>query len=348
MTAESMSGEAQSTSSSRRAVLAAGFGGLVAFLAQALGKPATLRATNGEAVTAGNGGTLTASATTGVTTTSGAGLEGTSSDPNGAGVNGSDHDGHGVVGDSAHIAVLGKNMWVIAPDAGVGVFGNSFRAIGVAGISQEGTGVKAASYSRSALDAESTNGSAVTAKSSSATLPSISTEAAGNAAGVSGASGSGAPSAPLKTGVYGYAAQDSASRGVRGTSTSGVGVQGDATTGHGVYGQVTTGRAVRGVATAAGGVGVRADAPLTGTALQVFGKAAFSRSGRLAITAGHSSVGKTGIPLTTSSLILAVLQTNRPGIYVRAVVPNVVGSSFTIYLNAAVPGTTYVAWFVIA
>jgi hypothetical protein len=43
------------------------------------------------------------------------------------------------------------------------------------------------------------------------------------------------PPAPAKTGVYGYAAQDSSARGVIGESTSGIGIHGIATSGYAGY-----------------------------------------------------------------------------------------------------------------
>ena len=78
------------------------------------------------------------------------------------------------------------------------------------------------------------------------------------------------------------------------------------------------------------------------------GRAVFDRSGRLTIAAGKSSVTKTGITLTSASMVIAVLQTNRPGVYVQAAVPNPGGSSFTIYLNKAVTANTAVAWMVLS
>jgi hypothetical protein len=159
--------------------------------------------------------------------------------------------------------------------------------------------------------------------------------------------------------------------GVSGSSDFGVGVRGNSIWGSGVFGQsnetagvagagYTTGvsgsggdRGVEGFSLSGVGVFGHADAgtgvhaQAAGTALRVVGKATFSRSGRLTLTAGQSSIAKTGLPLSRYSLVLAVLQTNRAGIYVRAVVPSPSTNSFRVYLNAAVPGTTNVAWFVL-
>jgi len=94
--------------------------------------------------------------------------------------------------------------------------------------------------------------------------------------------------------------------------------------------------------------GVWAGAAGGRTALQVQGVARFSRSGRAAFAAGQASKAVT-VPggLTGTSFALAVLNTNRSGIFVRAVVPNASTEKITIYLNKAVPGTTQCAWMVL-
>ena len=80
-------------------------------------------------------------------------------------------------------------------------------------------------------------------------------------------------------------------------------------------------------------------------ALDVQGKARFSRSGRNLIGAGKSSLKINLAGTSTASRVFAVLHSNRSGRYVRAVVPTT--GSFTIYLNTTVTSSTYVAWFVI-
>jgi hypothetical protein len=159
--------------------------------------------------------------------------------------------------------------------------------------------------------------------------------------GVLGWSGIGAtPAGVPKTGVYGRATQDANARGVHGYSTAG----------RGVYGQATSGRGVYGYAGAANGVGVYAAAATTASAaLQVAGIAKFSRSGKLTIPANATSATKTGVALTSTSLVLAVLQSNRAGVFVQAAVPNVGAGSFTVYLNkvASATANTTVAWFVV-
>lgn len=137
------------------------------------------------------------------------------------------------------------------------------------------------------------------------------------------------------TGVYG----EGGTYGVYGYSTSAMG--------YGVYGgNLSTGRGVSG--TSISGTGVHAEAGVNGFALRVVGRAVFNKSGLLTIPAGASSATKTGIgPLNSGSLVLAVLQQNASGRFVRAVVPDVAAGSFTVFLNRAVNSNTTVAWFIV-
>ena len=94
------------------------------------------------------------------------------------------------------------------------------------------------------------------------------------------------------------------------------------------------------------GVAVQATAETTAQiALNVTGKAKFSRSGRTSVAANTSSRKITMTGVTTASYIIATLQTRRTGVYVAAVVP--AAGYFTIYLNKAVTSTTYVGYLVI-
>ena len=45
--------------------------------------------------------------------------------------------------------------------------------------------------------------------------------------------------------------------------------------------------------------------------------------------------------------MLATVQQNLSGVYVRAAVPNIAGSSFTVNLSKAVTASAQVAWFVV-
>jgi hypothetical protein len=137
--------------------------------------------------------------------------------------------------------------------------------------------------------------------------------------------------------------------GVVGTggSSGGAGVAG--TGGTGGTGVVGTGGSSGGAGVAGtGGIGVLAQASGTGvTALDVHGPAVFSRSGTPTVAAGKSSATVTGVALTAASLVLAVVQQNLSGVYVRAAVPNVTGSSFTVYLSKAPTASAKVGWFVV-
>lgn len=129
--------------------------------------------------------------------------------------------------------------------------------------------------------------------------------------------------------------------GVYGRSESdyGIGVEGDA------VGQ--SGIGVFAVASGAGGIGVYAYAPSGADALQVSGKASFSQSGKLTVPAGANQATMAGVELSGDSLVLASLQENRPGVTVRATVPNPAASSFTVFLTQAVATASVVGWFVV-
>jgi hypothetical protein len=132
---------------------------------------------------------------------------------------------------------------------------------------------------------------------------------------------------PPDTGIYGRSDTG---------GTNGRGLTGFCSTGIGLLGQTDT------------GVGVRAYCGNnTGVGLSVIGKAAFARSGKLTISAGHSSLTKTGIGLTSASFILATLQKNVAGLFIQAVVTNPAGSAFTIYLNKAPTVSVVIAWLAV-
>jgi hypothetical protein len=266
-------------------------------------------------------------------------------------------------------------------DAGfTGVIGESPNGTGVRGKSNTGIGVRADSGGPSAVLGQSlgnmtgvegfSGGGADTPPAGVADTGVLGVAKSGR--GVHAFSGTGtppaAPNAPI--GAYGEAsgADPTGVWGEGGTKTSGstTGVYGEGDTGvwgfggwgvfgasdasgTGVYGfsgtNVPAAPAHAGVfGYSDSGTGVYARAA-TGTALYVNGKANFSRSGKVAVTAGHSSVAKTLAGVTTSSLIIAVIQTYKAGYYLAAAVP--AAGKFTIYLNKAATSTMYVAYFVV-
>ncbi len=115
----------------------------------------------------------------------------------------------------------------------------------------------------------------------------------------------------------------------------------------GVLGTALGGSGRHGKAKAARGVGVLAENTAGGTALKASGRAVFSTNGVLTLAAGSSKATKKAVALTAASLVLATLQQDVPGTWVRAAVPNVQGRSFTVYLSKAVSARTKVAWFVV-
>jgi hypothetical protein len=136
------------------------------------------------------------------------------------------------------------------------------------------------------------------------------------------------PTMPSKTGVFGLAEQDSDARGVFGKSTAGQGVRGESTSGIGVEAIATT-----------------------GVALDVSGRAQFSRSGRASIPANARNVDVT-VPggLGPNANVLATLQIKRGSVQVIAARPNYPSAGkVRIYISdvASTTAPTPVAWFVL-
>jgi hypothetical protein len=219
--------------------------------------------------------------------------------------------GNGVLGSSdsgAGVAGI-SGVAAVGSNSHTGVLGSTDSGDGVGGFSRSGRGVYGQSGSTGPGFANITNG-----------VHGVTDSAAG--VGVIGENANG-------TAVGGIS---STSDGVGGTSSSGTGVHGVSSTGIGVLAECPSGTGVR--ATGA-------------TALSVQGPAVFSRSGTLTIAAGGSSATQTGVALTASSLVLATLQQDRAGVWVRSAVPNIPGSSFTVHLSRVVPAAMSVAWFVV-
>jgi hypothetical protein len=190
------------------------------------------------------------------------------------------------------------------------------------------------------LDSMSDRGVGVLGTSAVTSDPESNTRNAG-VVGIAGAIGSISANVGL-TGVYGYSDPSSvdgfAGAGVWGQSAD-LGVVGDG--GIGVLGDGVVG--VLGAAATSGGVGVLASVDVAGArALRVEGRAEFTRSGRFTMKAGNSKRVVTLAGCTSSTIIFAVLASNRSGRWIRAAVPG--SGSFTVYLNTTLASDTAVAW----
>jgi hypothetical protein len=267
---------------SRRALLSAGVGGLLALIAQAIARPLAARAADGDPVLVG--GTHEGTQTTMITNTNG--------------------------GTAFFAETTGPNDLFVAA-----IIGKGDEGIGVEGTSEHGQGVSARSTSGAGLIALSQDGAGVRATSI-------------NATGVYGSGGGGPSAAPARTGVFGYAEEGATSNGV--------------------WGRTSVGRGVRGTATT--GVGVLAEATLTGTALRTNGPVRFSSAGLATIVSGSRSVVvNPGLDITGSSKILALPQTNPGGATtVQRVFRDTTANTFTLWLTANATANTTVAWFVIS
>jgi hypothetical protein len=174
-----------SKSSSRRALLAGALGGIAAWAASAVGRAGLVRGgVDGDVILGIDNG---ASTTTKITNliTSQTVLWGASS------------SGVGVYGSSS---------------SNNGVWGTSDSSSGVYGLSTSGTGVRGAT----------TSDIAVFGSSQASGRPAVLGQSYGNSTAVQGYSGTGdAPATKAKTAVYGYAGQDSSSKGIYGESPAG-------------------------------------------------------------------------------------------------------------------------------
>ena len=320
------------TRRSRRQVIMAGFGALGGLLVGTLGRPDTTRA-------AANGNVQLA-----------------------AGVIDSDND----AASETRVNVAAAGGVALSGVAGLGTGLYGYSATGLAGVRALG------GDTATGLFAESTHGTAVSGASTDTTPNGDNFASASHRTGVLGSAGdvTGIEANTDEIGVYGYADLSPFSSGVRGRSHAGAGVFGSSDSSFGVigagdvgvYGTGGTAGVIGDVDTGAigvygwvgstiapaapGGVAVHAAAQSTGLiALNVVGKAKFSRSGRVTIAKNHASVAVTLAGVTTASYIIATLQTNKAGVYVRAVVP--ASGKFTIYLSKASTSATVVGYLVV-
>jgi hypothetical protein len=366
---------------SRRALLAAGLGGLAALVAHALGRPDAVRAgTDGDLVlgqaNTAHAVTSLSNDTTGtalVVQGSQYGLEAESGvtgliatgDSGGiiaTGIGGPHNSGTGIIatgwsGVVGHCDNKGTGNLSFG-DPGTGVTG-----IGPVGVLGSGTGpyfkngiwIESAGVTGRGPDkgvrGDSGPGIGMYGTNQTASKPAVLGHSQVNGTGLQGYSGGSAMPGPTpaKVGVYGYAAQDTAARGVVGQSTSGKGVHGLATSGRGVQGDATGGAGLLGTATT--GTAVYGQADTNGTALRTTrGHVRFNTAGLATVAAGTSSVTVTpGFDISSTSKILAVLQGNPGGSTIlRYVVRDDANNRFTIQLSAIATVNTPVAWFVIS
>jgi len=194
---------------------------------------------------------------------------------------------------------------------------NSSLATALLSQSGSGAGIEATSNFGTAIAATSTHDNGVHASSANAAKSGVWGENTAGGFGVSGSTAGGGAVA----GVWG--SNSGSGIGVRGTSVSGAGVRGFSQT----------------------GIGVHANADPGAVALRVDGRVQFQRSGRVKLVAGQSSVAVTLTGVTTASYVIATLQANVAGLYVRGVVP--AAGSFRIYLSKAVASAVYVGYLVV-
>jgi hypothetical protein len=337
MTAES------TTPRSRRAVLMGAMGGVVAFAAAALHKPAAVYAgSDGDVVLNGNN-----------TTTLSTRIENSSNANDVLQV----FSGTGIAlyaNSTTGYAVFGSGQGVQTAQfenlsTGAGVYGHAADGIGLRGAATGGKGVQGESTSNvgvygstgtgwGVVGTSPTSGIGVYAETHATDKPASIGLSLGHSTGVQGYSGvNGTPAAKAKTGVFGEADQDTSSRGVWGQSAAGQGVRG----------QTTTGRGVNGVATS--GIGLWGEAT-TGYALQTSGRVKLDKSaGQASIASGTSSVVvNPGIDLTSTSAVVATLNGNAgASTAVKRVAIDTTANTFTIYLTANANATVKVAWIVL-
>jgi hypothetical protein len=361
----------QTAARSRRALLAAGLGGLVATVASALGRPDVVRAgSDGDVVLGGSnsttsttyltnsvGGAIVIDATAVGTAVyayaeAGFGVEAKTkayaavygNSDSADGVDGVSGTSYGVRGSStSNVGVYGESgsqYGVYGTSTNqVGVYGESTNHPGVVGTSTNSIGVSGTSPNGTGVAGSSGIGVGVNGHSNATNRAGTVGQSDGDSTGVLGISGTPVPDAPAKTGVYGEATQDTAARGVWGKSTTGRGVYGEASSGHGVRGYARTGAAVYGST-----IGLK-----SGLALHTVGRVRLDNSVGLAtILSGHNSVTVTpGIDLTATSAVVATLQGSAGATTtVHRVVVDASGDTFTIYLTANATTNVTVAWHI--
>jgi hypothetical protein len=211
----------ESKSTSRRALLAGALGGLGALAASAIGRATPVRAgVDGDVVlnmtNASGAATSIVNSTNDSTAFIGSGQAG------GSGVKGFSNLLTGTMGYS------GDSQALVTARASTGVFGYAQTpgGVGVWGETPGDVGVKGSS----------TSGIGVYGNSNASDQPASLGLSLGNSSGVQGYSGTSSVPAPkAKTGIFGYANQDSSAKGIWGQSPNGRGVMGSSSTGWAGY-----------------------------------------------------------------------------------------------------------------
>jgi hypothetical protein len=304
-----------STPRSRRAVLAAALGGLGAIVASRLTTPDAARAANGDPVLAGTANTSTAETSL---ATAGDFTAISANSPTGTGLRGVSLHGDPTtnpppVANTGVVGISGDTTNIADNTGRTGIYGFSNTEVdanGIWGDSIVGTGVY---------------GTGDTGVYGSGYWGVYGT-------GPIGVMGDGFAS---DTGVYGFSGDTAAP-----DALAGVAVQATA----GTNAVIALNARTLGPLTPAQ-IAVNATAATGHIALNVTGKTRFSRSGRVAVSAGASSKKVTMSGVITTSYVIATLQSKRTGVYVASVVPST--GYFTIYLNKAVTSSTTVGFLVI-
>jgi hypothetical protein len=360
-----MAMDATSSSSlrSRRALIAAGLGGIAATAAHALGRPLPARA--GHDATnvfhIGESNVAPAGATTSLMTdVSDSGATGFRVDnPNGQAVVGSSASGIGVFG-SCDSGQGGQFHSV----SGRGVLGGSESGPGVQGTSDTGnggeffagelgdgpgSGVVGRSGSGEAGHFQSTSGSGgVGISDSGAGLHGSSQSGNGvqgfttSGTAVFGDSGTGPGGSFRSQSDFGVEGRSDTHVGVFGTGTigmqgfspSGTGVSGVSETATGVDGRSDSGIGLAGESTS--GVGLHG-ASSTGLALDVLGKARFSTAGSASVAAGQNTAVVAN-PAATASSHISVTLVGDPGPRQLRWVQRSPGVGFTVHFVGGPPG----------
>lgn len=317
----------ENTTRSRRAILAGGLGGITALIFDAVGRPRAARAADGEPLILGQSNEAESTTSLAVSPGDAPAVSltrvGDGTVLRVAGGLLETNDGTGVSAWGATVGVFGESHGRGVRGSGsTGVYGSGDLR-GVEGWAMEGAGVAGASTKGAGVRGSSDTGPGVRGQSR-------------DSSGVFGFhGGSSDPAVRLRTGVYGRTISGAAdSRGVVGSAVAGSGVAGDSESGAGVRGVSSTGDGGYFKST-------------SGNGLSVDGRVRFNRSGSLTVPAGQASATKTGIALSSASLVLATMQQRRAGVHLEAVVPDPANSRFRVHLNKPVPANTKVAWFVI-